>query len=566
MPSSGRLALFCVSALLAAVLPEQVFAQAVPPSDNAGRIPQRFQEAPQPKSLPRAGGIELPSTIAPANAAHIKLTVRRFEITGSSIYSARDFSDLTAPLTGHPIALSEIYALAARITARYGEDGYVLSRAVVPPQSLSPNGAVIRIEIVEGYVDAVVWPASLKQRYRDFFSDYEARIVESRPANIKVIERYLLLASDLPGLTFSSTFKPSGLHAKASTLIVSAATKPVSAEASVDNWGSKGRGPWEAIVSGTANNWLGLHEALSMRYATAVPSTNQLQYWEGTWRQVLNSEGLTFTFDGSYNTGIPGLGALQTIAYNSDGLLFNATLAYPIIRSRDENLTFSGIAFTEDVKSDALSALFTDDRLRGFRARVDYDRADTWGGINLVEATVSQGIEGLGSTSNDNPYASRLGGRVDFTKIEATISRAQPLNMIKPGLSLYGMIYGQYAFDPLLVVEQCSYGGKIFGRAFDPSTIVGDNCVTSLAELRYDLAIPDNVFTRTQLFGFVDHGFVDRITTSARIPHDEWGSSAGGGVRLGWQDKVSASVEADKSIAGDIAHDWRGHAELTVRY
>ena len=118
-----------------------------------------------------------------------------------------------------------MYALASRITALYGSDGYVLSRAIVPPQTLGPKGAVVHIEIIEGYVDRVIWPDGIKERYRDFFTDYERRIVESRPANIKVIERYLLLASDLPGLKFSSTFKPSTSERRASTLLVSARRK-----------------------------------------------------------------------------------------------------------------------------------------------------------------------------------------------------------------------------------------------------------------------------------------------------------------------------------------------------
>ena len=36
-----------------------------------------------------------------------------------------------------------------------------------------------------------------------------ARIVADRPANIRTLERYLLLANDLPGLRFSTTLKPS---------------------------------------------------------------------------------------------------------------------------------------------------------------------------------------------------------------------------------------------------------------------------------------------------------------------------------------------------------------------
>ena len=127
------------------------------------------------------------------------------------------------------VPLTAVYDLARRITAKYGAAGYVLSRAVVPPQNFGRHGAVIRIQVVEGYVDQVVWPVERLARYRDFFSDYTARIVADRPANIRTLERYLLLANDLPGLKFSTTLKPSATNPNASTLIVEVKEKPFDA-------------------------------------------------------------------------------------------------------------------------------------------------------------------------------------------------------------------------------------------------------------------------------------------------------------------------------------------------
>jgi hemolysin activation/secretion protein len=555
-----------LACLLSFGLLQSLHAQGVPPSTNAGQVPQRFEAPPEPLSQPRGGTVQLPSTIAPDDAASIWLRVAKVSVRGSTVYGAEGLADLTRALTGRRVKLSDVYALAARITARYGSDGYILSRAIVPPQSLSPNAAVVRIEIIEGYVDQVAWPADIRQRYRDFFGAYEARIVEARPANINVIERYLLLAGDLPGLDFTSTFTPSTNNPKASTLVVSAKVKRLEFVATINNRGSEGRGPWQAQVTGTANNGLGLHEQASISYAAAVPSTEQLQFIEGTWRQVLTSEGLTLTLDASYNTGIPGLGVLQSIDYDSAGTLVTASLAYPVIRSRDENLIVTGIAFTEDVESNVFGALFTDDRVRGLRGRIEYDRADELGGISLIQTTLSQGIEGLGSTSNGNPLASRTGGKVDFTKLETYASRVQPLPLFVPGLSVFTAVYGQYAWDPLLLVEQCSYGGSTFGRAFDPSSITGDNCVMSSAEMRYDLDLASSIVSQTQLYVFVDQGWVEHSLASAGVPATEWGSSAGAGVRLGWDSHAFAYVEVAKGIGGDIDDGWHVHTDLTVRY
>src|SRR5262249_49626792 len=145
-------------------------------------------------------------------------TIRGVRIVGGTIYSPEDLAPLYSDLIGRNVPVTAVYDLAQRITAKYGADGYVLSRAIVPPQELSPHGAVVRIQIIEGYIDRVEWPASLS-RFRDFFSEYAAKITAERPLNVKTLERYLLLASDLPGLRFTNSLKASPNNSGAATLV-----------------------------------------------------------------------------------------------------------------------------------------------------------------------------------------------------------------------------------------------------------------------------------------------------------------------------------------------------------
>jgi len=122
-----------------------------------------------------------------------------------------------------------------------------------------PGGATVRIQVVEGYVDTVVWPSALS-RYRDFFSHYAAKIVADRPANIRTVERYLLLAGDLPGLKFSTSLKPSKTKQGAATLVVEVVEKRIDANAHVDNRGTPARGPFEYYGSVAINNLFGWHD------------------------------------------------------------------------------------------------------------------------------------------------------------------------------------------------------------------------------------------------------------------------------------------------------------------
>ena len=167
---AAALAMVSVSfAAVAQVVPPG--AQVVPPSDQPGRERERFERPPVPLAQPGGPAISVPGIEAPPGAAETKLVIRQIRIVGATIYTAAQLAELYANVVGKTVTLQAVYDLAQRITAKYGGDGYVLSRAIVPVQQLDPNGAVVKIQVVEGYIERVEWPPELST-YRDFFSYY----------------------------------------------------------------------------------------------------------------------------------------------------------------------------------------------------------------------------------------------------------------------------------------------------------------------------------------------------------------------------------------------------------
>jgi hemolysin activation/secretion protein len=148
------------------------------------------------------------------------------------------------------------------------------------------------------------------------------------------------------------------------------------------------------------------------------------------------------------------------------------------------------------------------------------------------------------------------------------VSRTQPL--FGP-VSAFGSVYGQYAFNQLLVPEQCGYGGRMFGRAFDPSQLLGDHCVEAILELRYDVPKFAPSVTQVQFYTFSDYGKLwvlglggfDPITGGISGNFDA--ASAGAGVRLGFFDKVSVDLSVAKAIHGPI-DDTRFFMILGAKY
>ncbi len=284
---------------------------------------------------------------------------------------------------------------------------------------------------------------------------------------------------------------------------------------------------------------------------------------------MLTSEGLTAFANASYSWGRPGTPQLRELDYKTRSTIVEAGVYYPVIRTREANVTVTSFAYMSDNYSFTNLDWFDPfqvDRLRGIRGRVDADVADKLNGINQFSFTVSRGIEGFGSTDNGNPLASRLVGRVDFTKFEGLVSRLQPL--FGP-LSALVSAYGQYAGNSLLVPEQCGYGGRVFGRAYDPSELLGDHCWMASGELRYDipggaLPVPD-----TQFYGYADKGrvyIIERaVGTALTNANNLKGASAGGGVRLRWQNYFNVDLSANKAIEGS-RDDWRFFFITTARY
>ena len=78
-------------------------------------------------------------------------------------------------------------AIANRITARYRNDGYILSQAVVPRQDL--RDGTLHIRVVEGFVNRVTVEGDGKDAdSRGLVERYGQKITQDRPLKMKTLE------------------------------------------------------------------------------------------------------------------------------------------------------------------------------------------------------------------------------------------------------------------------------------------------------------------------------------------------------------------------------------------
>jgi hemolysin activation/secretion protein len=529
-------------------------AQIVPGPANPGRIEQRFQPAPKPQSAPE---ITIPgpqAVLPPDRAAQIHFQLKSVVIDGATVFQATAFAHLYAPLLGREISLLDAYKLRDAITAKYRAAGYILSQAIIPPQNVADG--MVHIQVVEGYIANVIIEGKPRDP-RHLIKAMAERIKRYRPLRERDLERYILLISDLPGVTVNTVLKPSPDQPGAADLVVIVTQRLLSGSADADNRGSRAIGPEEFSAGVNLNSALGLDEQTSILLATTA-RTRELHYISLHHEEILNPEGWRLDLSGSYSDSKPG-GALSALDSQGKGTILSALLTDPILRSRSQSLKL-GLGFTlMNTTTDLLGARFADDRVRFATLNATYDFADTVFGApasNLAQGEIDHGFSGLGASKDGSPDLSRANGRSDFTLISGQATRVQSLI---PRVSVAFAIAGQYAFDPLLSSQQFGLGSRRFGRGYEPSELTGDSGAALSIEPRYDP--PLNLLVRQpELYAFYEVGEVWQKSPLVGQPKDASLASAGLGFRFQLGSQLFADFELAKPLTRDIAS--RGNKDI----
>ena len=208
------MAAFCRCAistvLFASVMLTAAQAQKV---DNPVAIPQNVRPGAIEAQLDVevAPGVTMaPSVVSPyqpeqpADAASIEFQLTDITLDGAVAIQPSVLRSLYADRLGETLQLSEIFKIARAITKVYAEAGYPLSLAYVPIQEIE-NG-VVRIRVIEGFIGEID-VSDAPARVRPHLRRLAAKITEERPLTQRSLERYLLLANKIPGLSVTGVME-----------------------------------------------------------------------------------------------------------------------------------------------------------------------------------------------------------------------------------------------------------------------------------------------------------------------------------------------------------------------
>ena len=440
---------------------DQIYKQASPL-----RFEERFKRHAKPKAKKIPVREDNLKPMFPNELWEVKFILQKMIIKGSTLYSKRRFSKLFRKYMQKNISLGHIYDIAQTITNMYRNDGYILSKAVVPPQKVDKG--IIRINVIEGFVDKVniqgnvTGPKKLLNRYRK-------KLLKSKPLLAKDLERYLLLVDDLPGLKVKSVLTPSEFKVGATDLTLILENKKYDFGMGLNNRGSKFNGPFQFSGNASTNSILGLYERIGIQ-GVVTKNPEELRFFSGFYEMPVSSEGTKIYFSGAFSNSQPGE-TLKAFDVKGDSATITLRATHPFIRSRSENLN-AYLGFTRrDSTTEFLGDVDSKDKLRIANLGFSYDFVDKYRGVNLLSFNWSQGLEFLGASESGSLKLSRPEGKSSFTKFSGEMLRLQQLG---EGYSFLASFGWQYTFDVLLSSEEFGLGGYQFVRAYDPSEVTGD--------------------------------------------------------------------------------------------
>lgn len=497
--------------------------------------------SPQP---PPSSPILQPSTPVTPPSAPISgdvpgtITVNRFEIIGSTVFTSQDFEQITKDYINHPISLAELFEVRTKITKLYFDQGYITSGAYIPPQDL--EGGVVKIQISEGGVEEIKVTGT--RHLNPGYVRSRVALAISKPLNQKrLVEALKLLRlKDDRLIKNISAELSTGTQPGESLLEIQVTEAPIwEAQLTLDNGRTPSVGTFRRQLQLTNFDLLGLGDSLVMVYTNTDGSNS----FDTSYTIPFNARNGTITLSGGFASSNVIEKPFDILDINSNSNYVELTVRQPIIQTTTQEFA---LGLTGSYRESGATLLGGDipfpspgadaggtTRITALRFFQDYTIQNS----QQVLALRSQFSFGLGSldaldTTSNTPEGNFFAWR----------GQAQYVRLLAEDtlLLLRGDI--QLANKPLVPLEQFGLGGQESVRGYRQDLLLTDSGLFLSAEARIPIFRIRNPKIVLQLTPFVDFGYgFNQGTTANPSPNDL--VSVGSGLLLNMSDRLTARFD-----------------------
>jgi hemolysin activation/secretion protein len=451
-----------------------------------------------------------------------QVTVKSVRFVGNTLLGTEPLAAVVQPYLNKPQSLAQLQEAADAVTQVYRQAGWVV-RAYLPQQDLTDG--VLTIQVIEAVFSGAVLdgPDSKRVDFAQITRIFNKQQAVGQPLNADALDRALLLADDLPGVSVSGSLVAGQKDGETGIALKLGDEALLTGDASADNTGARSTGNARASVNLMLNSALHLGDQAS---ASAV-HTEGSDYLRLGVSAPLGSNG--WRVGGSASDLRYHIISPEFVALQSQGSSASVGLeaSVPLLRSRSNNVYLSLNADHKTFHNESNATVQSDYVSRSTSVGLSGNSFDNWGGggANSASLTWVSGNVGLGSL--DAAENAALEGL--FTKLRYTLGRQQ---VVTEDLSAYAALSGQLASQVLDSSEKFNLGGASGVRAYPSSEGSGSRGQLLNLELRW------RVLQNMTLTGFYDWGSVANLDASPSY------SLQGAGLGVSWQSAQGFNVKA----------------------
>ena len=507
-------------------------------------IPPPRTTPPPPPALPLPPNLipppQAPTTPQVPNLGPGTITVKRFEVVGSTVFSQQTLTKVTAPFTNRPISFAELLQARSAVTQLYIDNGYITSGALIPPQTF--RGGVVRIQVVEGRVEEI--DVTGTRRLSPRYVRSRLRRATSKPLNRnRLLEALQLLQLNLLIRNISAELSAGSRPGTSVLTVQITEAKTFIPQIILDNNRPPSIGSFERGFQLNEANLFGLGDGLSVGYANTDGSNDVT----AGYTLPINSRNGTLNL--SYGTTLSHVvePPFNQLNINANFRYYDITLRQPVLLTPQKELALGLTASRREsdislLGSNSLGRLLSPGADSQGRTRISALRFfQEWTSRNSQEvfaarSQFSVGLNALNATIHGNPPDGRF---------FAWLGQGQWARLLAPDTLLLIRADLQLADRPLVPLEQFGLGGDYTVRGYRQDFLLTDNAALASVEFRLPIYRRPLRQTVLQLAPFFDvgTGWNNSANTEPSTPNTNTLASIGLGLRLQLSDNLTARLD-----------------------
>ncbi len=515
------------------------------PEPNIPKLPPP-EDLLEPNSTPSTPEINVPGEVPQ------KITVDKFEIKGSTVFSEKDFDEITEPYTNRPITFAELLQLRSQLTKLYLDKGYITSGAFLPTQRFQDG--TVEIEIIEGEIEDIKISGNRKLN-----SGYvRSRIARGarKPLNREKLLESLQLLQLNPLIDKLSAELSAGTRPGESLLELNIKeTNTFNTQLSLDNGRSPAVGSFRRQIQVSEANLFGWGDSISGGYS----NTDGSDAFDFNYTLPINPRNGTLSFSYGDSDSDVIESPFNVLDIQSKSRYYEISLRQPIVETPNQEFAVGVTASRRESRASLFNGEIPfpnspgadeegETRISAVRFFQEWTNRSS-SQVFALRSQFSVGLDALDSTTNNSSPDSRF---------YAWRGQAQWVRLLAPDTLFLLRGDVQLSDRPLVPLEQIGIGGQESVRGYRQDALLTDNAIFASAEVRLPVARFPGQNNLLQIAPFVDFG-----TTWNRGGRDDSNAedatdtllSLGLGLRLQLQERLTArfdwgipliTVEGDK--------------------